>query len=164
MPGRPKKKRIRPTGKGGSSTRVSKVGVLGRPRKNQSVVNLEDVDGSKGGAGGFRGGVGRSRGGASRSRGGAGGSKEGGKKKVGTSGFAKWFGLQDELKQTHDEPEQTQDEPVQTQDEDQVEQTQEQVEINLTQVEQTQEQTQDQVQIQEQPQRVILRRPSARIL
>ncbi|GJU08391.1 hypothetical protein Tco_1124821, partial [Tanacetum coccineum] len=67
------------------------------------------------------------------------------KKKVGTSGFAKWFGLQDE------DQVRTQDEPMQAQDEDQVEQTQEQAKIDLTQVEQTQEQTQDQVQPQEQP-------------
>ncbi|GJS91799.1 multidrug resistance-associated protein 5 [Tanacetum coccineum] len=41
MSGRPRKKRIRSKGDGGSSTRVSKIG---RPRKKQSVVNLEDVD------------------------------------------------------------------------------------------------------------------------
>ncbi|GJX07497.1 multidrug resistance-associated protein 5 [Tanacetum coccineum] len=111
-------------------------GVLGRPRKNQSVVNLKDAGGSRGGAGGSREGAGRSRGGASRSKrkavSSAGTQKRQGKKKVGTSGFAKWFGLQDELEQTQDELEQTQDEPVQTQDEDQVEQTQEQAEIDLT--------------------------------
>ncbi|GJT63858.1 multidrug resistance-associated protein 5, partial [Tanacetum coccineum] len=176
MPGRPRKKRIRSTGEGGSSTRVSKVGlqaifsnckkpghnkasckepileqtpkpkgVLGRHRKNQLNVNIEDADvvlrgplmdegaggsirgagGSRGGAGWSRKGVGRSRGGASRSRGGVGrsrgvasGSRGGtsksrggasgskrkvvssagtqkrqGKKKKGTSGFAKWQAL-----------------------------------------------------------------------
>ncbi|GKG57417.1 hypothetical protein Tco_0584843, partial [Tanacetum coccineum] len=70
-------------------------GVPGRPRKNQSNVNIEDDDvvlrgplrdegagGSRGGAGGSRGGngwsrkgVGGSRRGASRSRGGVGGSR-----------------------------------------------------------------------------------------
>ncbi|GJZ01209.1 homeodomain-like protein [Tanacetum coccineum] len=69
--------------------------------------------------------------------------KRQGKKKVRTSRFAKWFGLQDEPEQTQDEPQQTQHEPMQTQDKDQVEQTQEQDEIDLTQVEQTQELTQD---------------------
>ncbi|GKB39759.1 hypothetical protein Tco_0884701 [Tanacetum coccineum] len=38
-----------------------------------------------------------------------------GKKRVGTSGFARWFGLQDEPVQTQDDPVQTQDDPVQTQ-------------------------------------------------
>ncbi|GJY29960.1 multidrug resistance-associated protein 5 [Tanacetum coccineum] len=253
---RPRKKRIRSIGEGGSLTRVSKVGsqascsnckkpkhnkasctepvveqtlkpkeVLGKPRKKKSIGDVEDVDvvlrglvrdegvggsrgdasGSRGrdGAGGSKGGAGRSRGGASGSRGGAGGSRGGasvsregdsgstggaggsrggasgskrksmssagtqkrqGKKKVGTSGFAKRFELQDEPEQTQDEPQQTQHEPMQTQDEDQVEQTQEQAEIELTQVEQTQEQNQLQVQPQEQPQQVTLRTPSARIL
>ncbi|GJW34602.1 hypothetical protein Tco_0054634 [Tanacetum coccineum] len=127
-------------------------GVPGRPRKKQSVSDVEDVDvvltgpmrdegtgGSRGGASGSKG-----RGRAGGSRGGDGGSRRG-KKKVGTFGFAKWFGLQDEPEQTQDEPQKTQHEPVQTQDEDQVEQTQEQAKIDLTQVEQTQEQTQDQV-------------------
>ncbi|GJT61828.1 multidrug resistance-associated protein 5 [Tanacetum coccineum] len=83
LPGRPRKKRIRSMGEGGSSTRVSKVG---RPRNKQSVNDLEDVDvvhrgpmrdegagGSRGCARGSRarGGVSRSRGGTSRSRGGA---------------------------------------------------------------------------------------------
>ncbi|GJR41007.1 hypothetical protein Tco_1216691 [Tanacetum coccineum] len=99
--------------------------------------------GSKGGSsmfGGASGSTGRGAGGsggASGSRGrGAGGSKRKpmstagiqkrqGKKKVGTSRFAKWFGLQDEPEQTQDEPQQTQHEPMQIQDEDQVEQTQE---------------------------------------
>ncbi|GKE45767.1 multidrug resistance-associated protein 5 [Tanacetum coccineum] len=109
MSGRPRKKRIRAIGEGGSSTRVSKVGsqascsnckkhrhnkasckepiveqtpkpkgVPSRPRKKQSVVDVEDVDvvlrgpvmgenvgGSRGGASGSRG-----RGGAGVSRGG----------------------------------------------------------------------------------------------
>ncbi|GJZ35232.1 multidrug resistance-associated protein 5 [Tanacetum coccineum] len=97
MPGRPRKKRIRAIGEGGSSTRVSKAGVPGRPRKKQSVGDVEDVDvvlrglmrdegagGSRGCAGRSRGGVSVSRGGASVyrggasvSRGGAGGSKGG---------------------------------------------------------------------------------------
>ncbi|GJR40733.1 multidrug resistance-associated protein 5 [Tanacetum coccineum] len=176
-----------------------------RPRKKQSVGDVEDVNvvlkgpvrdegvgGSRGGASGSRGrgcaggskrGASGSRGGgAGVSRGGDGGSRRGAsgskrkpissdetkkrqdKKKVGTSGFAKWFGLQDEQEQTQDEPQQTRHEPVQTHDEDQVEKTQEQAEIDLTQVEQTQEQTQDQVQPQEQPHQVTLRTPSARIL
>ncbi|GJZ64246.1 hypothetical protein Tco_0620667 [Tanacetum coccineum] len=176
-------------------------GVVGRPRKKQPVDNFEDVDvvqrgpvrdegasGTRGGAIGSRGREGRegvvgSRGGASGSIGrGDGGSKRKpvstagtqkrqGKKKVGTSGFAKWFGLQDEPEQSQDEPEktqaepqQTQHEPEQTQVEDQVEQTEDQAEIDLTQVEQTQEQTQEQVQPQEQPQQAALRMPSARIL
>ncbi|GKD80266.1 multidrug resistance-associated protein 5 [Tanacetum coccineum] len=163
MPSKPRKKRFRSVGECGSSTRVSKVGVL---------VRDEGACGSRGGARGSRGGasiskrvVGRSRGGfsisggasgskgraasgpggasgsrgrgasgsgsASGSRGrGVGGSKRKPvscvgtpkrqcEKKVGTSGFAKWFGLQDE------DQVRTQDEPMQSQDEDQVEQTQE---------------------------------------
>ncbi|GJU90753.1 hypothetical protein Tco_1303176 [Tanacetum coccineum] len=122
-PDRPKKKRIRAIGEGGSSSRVSKNGyqascskykkprhnkasctepvveqtpkpkrVLGRPRKNQSVDDLDDVDvvlrgsvgdeeasGSrgKGGTGGSRGDASGSGGGASVSRRGAGGSRGG---------------------------------------------------------------------------------------
>nr|GEU82499.1 hypothetical protein [Tanacetum cinerariifolium] len=135
IPGRPRKKRIRAICEGGSSTRVSKVGVVVRPRNKQSVDDLEDVDvihrglmrdegagrsrggtrGSRGGSsmfGGTSGSTGKGAGrfgGASGSRGrGAGGSKRKpistagtqkrkGKKNVGTSGFVKWFGLQDEL-------------------------------------------------------------------
>ncbi|GJU08393.1 hypothetical protein Tco_1124823 [Tanacetum coccineum] len=108
------------------------------------LVRDEGTCGSRGCARGSRGGasisrrvVGGSRGGFSIS-GGASGSKGRGvggskrkpvscvgtpkrqcEKKVGTSGFAKWFGLQDE------DQVRTQDEPMQTQDEDQVEQTQE---------------------------------------
>ncbi|GKC83630.1 hypothetical protein Tco_1139347, partial [Tanacetum coccineum] len=37
--------------------------------------------------------------------------KRQGKKKAGTSGFAKWFGLQDEPEQSQDEPEKTQAKP-----------------------------------------------------
>ncbi|GJS74143.1 hypothetical protein Tco_0706984 [Tanacetum coccineum] len=178
-PGRPKKKRIRAIGEGGSSSIVSKIGyqascsnykkpghnkasctepvveqtlkpkgVPGRPRKNQSVDDLDDVDvvlrgsvrdeeasgsrgrggtggsrgdasgygggasvsrrgagGSKGGASGSRECASGSRGGATRSRGrgatgskrkhvsSAGTQKRQGKKKVGTSGFAKWLEL-----------------------------------------------------------------------
>ncbi|GKD31091.1 hypothetical protein Tco_1241869 [Tanacetum coccineum] len=52
MPGRPRKKRIKAIGEGGSSTRVSKVvdqtpkpkGVVGRPGDKQSVDTLKDVD------------------------------------------------------------------------------------------------------------------------
>ncbi|GKF26089.1 multidrug resistance-associated protein 5, partial [Tanacetum coccineum] len=84
MPGRPRKKRIRAIGEGSSSTRVSKAGVLGRPRKKQSIGDVEDVDvvlrgpvrdegagGSRGGSSGSRGGASGSRGGASVSKGGA---------------------------------------------------------------------------------------------
>ncbi|GJS81697.1 multidrug resistance-associated protein 5 [Tanacetum coccineum] len=79
MPGRPRKKRIKAIGEGGSSTRVSK------PRKKQSVGDVEDVDVvlrglvRDEGVGGFRGGAGRSRGrgGADGSRGGTGGSRGG---------------------------------------------------------------------------------------
>ncbi|GJT81092.1 multidrug resistance-associated protein 5 [Tanacetum coccineum] len=81
MSGRPKKKRIRAIDEGCSSTRVSK---LGRPRKNQSVDDSDDVDvvprgqvrdegasGSRGGATGSRGrgSVAMSKGCASGSRG-----------------------------------------------------------------------------------------------
>ncbi|GKD87862.1 hypothetical protein Tco_1359016 [Tanacetum coccineum] len=218
MPCRPRKKRIRAIGEGGSSTRVSKVGsqgscsnykkpghnkssckepvveqtpkpkgVVGRPRKKQPVDDFKDVDvvqrglvrdegssgtrgdaigsrgrGGRGGAAGSRGGasgsigrgvggsdgasglIGRGAGGSGGasgskgrgtvgSRGGASGSigrgtagskrkpvstaetqKRQGKKKVRTSGFAKWFGLQDEPEQTQAEPQQTQHEPEQT--------------------------------------------------
>ncbi|GKD60840.1 multidrug resistance-associated protein 5, partial [Tanacetum coccineum] len=102
--------------------------------------------GTAGSRGGASGSIGRGAGGsgsASRSRGrgvggssgrGAGGSKRKlvstagtqkrqGKKKVGTFGFAKWFGLQDEPEQTQAEPQQSQHEPEQTQVKDQVEQT-----------------------------------------
>nr|GEV01943.1 multidrug resistance-associated protein 5 [Tanacetum cinerariifolium] len=141
-PGRPKKKRIRAIGEGGSSTRVSKV-----------LVGLEEVlygsrgRGSRGGADGSRGGVSRSigrgaggsggasgsrgrgivgsRGGASESIGrGAGGSK---RKHVSIAGTQKRQGKK------------------KTQIEDQVEQTEDQAEIDLTQLEQTQEPTQDHV-------------------
>ncbi|GJS31055.1 hypothetical protein Tco_0491675 [Tanacetum coccineum] len=135
-------------------------------------VRDEGASGTRGGAIGFRGRGAGGSGGASGSRGrgitgsrggaswltcrGAGGSKRKpvstaetqkrqGKKKVGTSGFAKWFGLQDEPEQSQDEPENTQAEPQQTQHvpeqtqvEDQVEQTEDQAEIDLTQVEQNQ--------------------------
>nr|GEV86493.1 hypothetical protein [Tanacetum cinerariifolium] len=132
--GRPKKKRIKAIGEGGSSTRVS---MVGRPRKKQPLDNFKDVDVVR------RGPV-RDEG-ASRTRGCAIGSRgRRGKRKVGTFGFAKWFGLQDEPKQSQDElektqaePQQTQHEPEQTQVEDQVEQTEDQAEIDLTQVEQT---------------------------
>ncbi|GJZ32417.1 multidrug resistance-associated protein 5 [Tanacetum coccineum] len=122
MLGRPRKKRIRAIGEGGSSTRVSKAGVPGRPRKKQSVGDVEDVNVvlrgpvRDEGAGGSIGGASGSRG-----RGGAGGSREG----VGGS-------RGDEPEQTQDEPQHIQHEPVKTQDEDQVEQTQEQAEIDLT--------------------------------
>ncbi|GJX75087.1 multidrug resistance-associated protein 5 [Tanacetum coccineum] len=155
-------------------------GGSGRPKKNQSFVNLEDADvgvrgpvrdegasrsrkgvyGSQQGSevkGGLKGGAcgsKQSSAGAGGSKGGAGASgskrkamssavtqKIQGKKKVETSGFDKWFGLQDEPEQTQDVLVQTQDELVQTQDEDQVEQTQEQAKIDVTQVEQTQEKT-----------------------
>ncbi|GJT16763.1 hypothetical protein Tco_0875469 [Tanacetum coccineum] len=244
MSGRPRKKRIRAIGEGGSSTRVSKVGsqgsclnckkprhnkssckehvvkqtpkpkrVVGRPRKKQPLNDFKDVDvvqrgpvrdegasrtkrgvigsrgrgGVVGSRGGASGSIGRGAGGSggdSGSRGrGAGGSrsrgiggskrkhvsiagtqKRQGKKKVGTSGFTKWFRLQDEPGHTQAKPQQTQHEPEQTQVEDQVEQTKDQYEIDLTQLEQTQEPTQDQVHPQEQPQQAALRMPSARIL
>ncbi|GJY69557.1 multidrug resistance-associated protein 5 [Tanacetum coccineum] len=79
----------------------------------------------KGGAGGSKkGGAGRSKqssagAGASGSKrkvvSSAGTQKRQGKMRVGTSGFARWFGLQDEPMQTQDDPVQTQDDPVQTQ-------------------------------------------------
>nr|GEV32032.1 ribonuclease H-like domain-containing protein [Tanacetum cinerariifolium] len=134
------------------------------------------ADGSCGASGSRGRGVAGSKGGASRLiGGGAGGSKRKlvstaetqkrrGKKKVGTSWFSKWFGLQDEPEHTQAEPQQTQHEPEQTQVEDKVEQTEDQAEIHLTQLEKTQEPTQDQVHPQEQPQQAALRMPSARIL
>nr|GEY07283.1 multidrug resistance-associated protein 5 [Tanacetum cinerariifolium] len=167
MLGRPKKKRIRAIGEGGSSTRVSK-----------------DVDVHRGpvrdeGAGWTRGGVIRSRGrgaggsgGNSVSRGkGAGGSRGRGvggskRKTVSTSGTQIRQG-----KKTQAEAQQTQQEHEKTQVEDQLEHTEDQAEIDLTQVEQTQEQIQEQVQPQEQPQQpqkqpqeIALRMPSASIL
>nr|GEW85225.1 hypothetical protein [Tanacetum cinerariifolium] len=166
MFGMPKKKRIRAIGEGGSSTRVSKdVDV------HRGLVRDEGAGWTRGGAirsrgrgAGGSGGNSVSRGkGAGGSRGrGAGGSKRKtistsrtqirqGKKVVGTSGFAKWFGLQDKPEQTQDEPEQTQAEAQQTQQEP--EKTQEQV--------QPQEQPQ---QPQKQPHEVALRMPSASIL
>ncbi|GJW97578.1 hypothetical protein Tco_0179386 [Tanacetum coccineum] len=82
MSGRPKKKRIRAIGEGGSSTRVSKLGSQGscsnckKPRHNKSSCNepvVEQTPKPKGVPG--RGGAGGSRGGASGSIGrGAGGS------------------------------------------------------------------------------------------
>ncbi|GJS75670.1 hypothetical protein Tco_0725551 [Tanacetum coccineum] len=139
MPSRPKKKRVRAIGEGGSLTRISKLGsqgscsnckkpghnkssckepvvkqtpkpkgVPGRPKKNQSVDDSDDVDvvlkgqirdegasGSRGGATGSRGrgGAAMSRGGASGSRGGAsvsrgvvGGSRGGSSVSCGASG------------------------------------------------------------------------------
>ncbi|GKD61343.1 multidrug resistance-associated protein 5, partial [Tanacetum coccineum] len=156
-------------GKGGvAGSRGGASGSIGR-----GAGRFGDASGSRGrGSSGLRGG-------ASGSRGkGVGGSKrkpvstaktqkKQGKKKVETSGFAKWFGLQDEPEQSQDEPEKTQAEPQQTQHDpkqtqfvDHVEQTKDQAEIDLTQVEQTQEK----VQPQEQPQQAALRMPSARIL
>ncbi|GJY27395.1 multidrug resistance-associated protein 5 [Tanacetum coccineum] len=145
MSGRPRKKRIRA---------IEDVDVVLRgPVRDEGAGGSRGggASGSRGGASGSRGSASVSRGGAGGSRGGAGGSRGGasrskrkpvssvgtqkrqGKKKVETFGFAKWFGLQNELKQTQDEPQQAQHEPVQTQDEDQVEQTQEQAVIDLTQ-------------------------------
>ncbi|GJR08487.1 hypothetical protein Tco_0791139 [Tanacetum coccineum] len=145
---------------GASGSRGGATGSIGR---GGAAMSRGGASGYRGGASVSRGVVGGSRGGssvscgASGSRGrGAGGSGDAsgsrdrgaggfggasgsrGKKKVGTSGFAKWFGLQDEPEQTQDEPQQTQHEPVVTQDEDQVEQTEDQAEIELTQLEQTQ--------------------------
>nr|GEX03886.1 peroxidase 20 [Tanacetum cinerariifolium] len=133
MPGRPRKKSIRAIGGGGSSTRVSKVGShVSRPRKKQSVGDLEDVDvvlrgpvrnecvgrSRGGGASRFTGGASGSRGGASGSRGGASGSRGGASvSREGDGGFRRG------AEQTQDEPQQTRREPVQTQDKDQVEQT-----------------------------------------
>ncbi|GKA77860.1 hypothetical protein Tco_0784397 [Tanacetum coccineum] len=193
MLGRPKKKRIRTIGDDGSSTRVSKVGsrgscsnckklrhnkssykepvveqipkpkgVVGKPRKKQPIDDFKEVDVVQRGS--------LRDEGASGTRGDTIGSRDrGGKKMVRTSGFAKWFGLQDEPEQTQAAPQQTQHKPEQTQVEDQVEQTEDQAEIDLTQLEQTQEPTQDQVQeptqkLQEQPQQAALRMSSARIL
>ncbi|GJV18087.1 hypothetical protein Tco_1363410 [Tanacetum coccineum] len=172
MPGRPRKKRIRCIGEGGSSTRVSKVGsqascsnckkpghnkasckapileqppkpkgVPGRPRKNQSNVNLEDADVvlrgplRDEGAGGSRGGASRSRGGVSGSRGGAGAFRGGTSKSRGGASSSKRKVVSSARTQKRqgkkkvgtygfskwfrlqDELEQTQDEPEQTQDE-----------------------------------------------
>ncbi|GJR50203.1 putative reverse transcriptase domain-containing protein [Tanacetum coccineum] len=182
MPGRPRKKRIRSKGQGGSSTRVSKIGSQGsclnckKPRHNkasckepileqtpkpkgvtgkkQYVVNIKDADVN------VKGTVrdGSKQGGADGLKGGACvfGSK---RKAVSSNGTQK---RQDEPVQTQDDPMQTQDDPVHTQADPT--QTQEQDVKDLTQVEQTQEQTQDQVQTQEQQEQVTLRRPSARIL
>nr|GEW56975.1 hypothetical protein [Tanacetum cinerariifolium] len=149
IPGRPKKKRIRAI----VEQTPKPKGVPGRPRKKESVNDLKDVDVHRGPV--------RDEG-ASKTRGCTIGSR--GKKVVGTSGFAKWFGLQDGPEHTQAEAQQTQQKPEQTQVEDQVEQTEDQAEIDLTQVEKTQEQTQEQLQPQEQPQQAALRMPSARIL
>nr|GEX00004.1 multidrug resistance-associated protein 5 [Tanacetum cinerariifolium] len=162
MPGRPKQNKIIAIGEGGSSTRVSKVEVVSRPRKKQPSDTFDDVDvvqrglvrdegasGTRGGRGaggsgdasGSRGkGTAGLRGGASGSRGrDAGGSK---RKPMPTAETQK------RQEKTQAEPQQTQHKPEQTQVEDQVEQTEDQAEIDLTQVEQTQEQTQEQVQPQ----------------
>ncbi|GJW68901.1 multidrug resistance-associated protein 5, partial [Tanacetum coccineum] len=201
MPGRPRKKRIRAIssrGRGGVAwSRCGASGLIGREAGGSGGASglIGRGAGRSGGASGSRGrGTAGLRGSASGSIGrGAGGSKSKpvsttrtqkrqGKKKVGTSSFAKWFGLQDEPEQTQTEPQQTQHEPEQTQVKDQVEQIEDQVEIDLTQLEQTQEPTQDQVHPQEQPleqtqeptqdqvhpqeqpQQAALRMPSARIL
>ncbi|GJU66537.1 hypothetical protein Tco_1252796 [Tanacetum coccineum] len=138
----------------------------GRPKKNQSFVNLEDadvgvrgpvrdegasrsrkgVDGSQQGSevkGGFKGGAGGSKQASAVAGGSKGGAGAGGSKKVVLVGLNR---------------------VVQTQDEDQVEQTQEQAEIDLTQVEQTQEKNSGPSAAQEEPQQVTLRRQSERIL
>ncbi|GJT07691.1 multidrug resistance-associated protein 5 [Tanacetum coccineum] len=172
MPGRPRKKRIKTIGsKGKGGAAGSRGGASG------SIGRGAGGSGGSGGANGLRSrGTARSRSGVSwligRGNGGsnrrhvstAGTQKRQGKKKVGASGFVKWFGLQDEPDQTQAEPQQTQHEPEQTQVENQVEQTKDQAEIDLTKLEQTQEPTQDQVHPQEQPQQAALRMPSARIL
>nr|GEW10322.1 hypothetical protein [Tanacetum cinerariifolium] len=103
---------------GASRTRGGAIGSRGRG----------GAVGSRGGASGLRGrGTARSRGGTSGSIGrGASGSKRRPvstvgtqirqcKKKVGTTGFAKWFGLQDEPEHTQVEPQQTQHKPEQIQ-------------------------------------------------
>ncbi|GJT43816.1 hypothetical protein Tco_0952531 [Tanacetum coccineum] len=147
-----------------------------KPKKMPGTVRDVSEQGGNGSAQQGSAGAGRSKkygvGGSKQGRVVAGGQKEVRlQKRVGTYGFARWFGLQDGPVQTQDDPVQTQDDPVQTQadlvqtqDQDQVEQAQEQAEIDLTQVEQTQEQNQDQVQTQEQPEQVTFGRPSARIL
>nr|GEX15047.1 multidrug resistance-associated protein 5 [Tanacetum cinerariifolium] len=169
IPGRPRKKRIRAIGEGGSSTRVFKVGKVrdeGASETRRGTIGFRGRGGAAGLRGGASGSIGRGAdgsGGASGSRGrgtggsrgrGAGGSerkhvstvgtqKTQGKKKVRNSGFAKWFGLQDEPEQTQAEPQHTQHEPERTQVEDQVKETEDQAKIGMTQLEQTQKSTHD---------------------
>ncbi|GKC63688.1 hypothetical protein Tco_1096286 [Tanacetum coccineum] len=152
MPGRPRKKRIRAIGEGGSSTRVSKVGVVGRPRKKQLVGDFKEVDvvqrgpvidegasgtregaigsrgrggtvGSKGGANGSIGREAGGSGGASVSRGrGAAGLSGGQGKKM------VWTSCFAKWFGLQDEPEQTQAAPQQTQHEPEQAQVEDQVE------------------------------------
>ncbi|GJW15785.1 multidrug resistance-associated protein 5, partial [Tanacetum coccineum] len=127
---------------GGGSRGVSSVSGGASGSRGKGASGSGGASGSRGRGAGRFGGASGSR---SRDAGGSkrkpvstdGTQKRQGKKKVGTSDFAKWFGLQDEPEQTQDEPQQTQHEPVVTQDEDQVEQTEDQAEIELTQLEQT---------------------------
>ncbi|GKE12070.1 multidrug resistance-associated protein 5, partial [Tanacetum coccineum] len=113
-------KRVPVRDEGASGTRGGTIRSRGRGCRGGVVGSKGGASGSigrrasrSGNAGGSRGrGTAGSRGGTSGSIGrGAGGSKrkpvstaetqkKQGKKKVGTSGFAKWFGLQDELEQS----------------------------------------------------------------
>ncbi|GJW06280.1 multidrug resistance-associated protein 5 [Tanacetum coccineum] len=140
---------IRSRGKGGRG------GVVGSKGRGGASRSISRGDAGSGGASGSIGkgdggligrGVGGSRG---RGAGGikrkpvstVGAQKRQGKKKVGTSGCAKWFGLQDEAEQTQAEPQQTQEQvqpQEQTHEQVQPQQTEDQAEIDLTPVEQTQ--------------------------
>ncbi|GJZ58698.1 hypothetical protein Tco_0614514 [Tanacetum coccineum] len=170
MSGRPRKKRIRSKGEGGSSTRVSKLGSQGScsncKKRGYNKASCKEPILKK-----------------SPKPKGVPGMDLNGEVMVGLNkvvqvqvGLNKivyvglnrvvHVGLKGKLYQvmerkedrTQDDPVQTQDDPLQTQDQDQ------DIDLTNTQVEQTQEQTKDQVPTQEQPEQVTPRRPSARIL
>ncbi|GKD71040.1 hypothetical protein Tco_1325130 [Tanacetum coccineum] len=96
MLARPRKKRIRSKGKGGISSRVYKGGNGGA---KQGVAG---ASGSKQGSVGWskQGSAGWSKRKVVSSEG---TQKRQGKKRAGTSGFARWFGAQDDLVQTQDD-------------------------------------------------------------
>ncbi|GJW93269.1 hypothetical protein Tco_0172941 [Tanacetum coccineum] len=123
--------RVSKIGSQGSFLNFKNVGTTKQVTKNQYLnkhQNLKECQGSavvggsrKGGAGGSKqssAGAGRSKGGASASgskrkaMSSVGHKKRQGKKRLGTSKFARWFGLQDEPMHTQDDPVQTQADPV----------------------------------------------------
>ncbi|GKE02697.1 hypothetical protein Tco_1390680 [Tanacetum coccineum] len=152
MCGGPRKKIIKSKGKGGSSTKVSKV--EDDDLVFRGIVRDESQQGGTGGSqqGGVGAGGSKNVGVSRLKQGSVGGSKQvsagwsikvgaggskrkavssdgihkrHGKKKVGNVSFARWFGAQDDQMKTQNQ------DPLQTQDQDQV-QTQEQAEIDLT--------------------------------
>nr|GFC88447.1 hypothetical protein [Tanacetum cinerariifolium] len=92
-----------------------------KPKKMHGMTRKKRIRPKSGSNGGESGASGSKKGGACGSGckrkvvSSAGTQKRQGKKRVGTSGFSIWFGLQDEPVQTQDDPVHIQDDPVQTQ-------------------------------------------------